>query len=240
MIKETFGQSCSEFQIQHIKPILNPKLENLFVDKVLVMDERLKSEFFDPGTIHDAAKCELMDSLERHCRSDLFTRCRLRKAKFVLSWHGVKSDNAAKSIADTGLANLKETDAGYFGSGLYTALEAAYACKYASGYPNVVQKNDRGCWAVLLCMGVLGNTYPITACSDDYSGPLPPVSARQGTYFAAPMKTKCDTHVVGVKGPAYLPPLLPSEADYHELVFEDHSQLLPLAVVEFNDSHHHA
>lgn len=234
-IKQLFHETSSKFDVDSVQQLNNWDLERLFFQTALSMDQQFESPYFLPEAINDPGKLSLLHLLQHSCRTDLISM-EANHLKFVLCWHGVTSDDAVQSIARTGLANLRQLDAGFYGSGRYCSLEAAYACKYSSTYPRDVPKNSRGCWSVLLCIGVVGNVYPITSCADDYCGQLPPSHAEEGVFFGSPLKTKYDTHFIGVKGPSYLPPALPSGADYHELVFEAVGQVLPVAVVQFREA----
>merc|ERR1712216_348805 len=96
----------------------------------------------------------------------------------------------------------------------------------------------QGEWPILLVAGCVGVSYPITPCHrdfdlhalpQDFDLPLPHTSGNQCVYYGMPLKAKYDTHIIPVAAPDYYA-VPPSQADFHELVFDQDAQLLPLAL----------
>jgi len=189
-------------------------------------NRRQDQEVFNPDNPSNSEKAALLSLL----KSNFETAD--SKANVLLFWHGPSAEAPARSIARHGFAALSVLDPGYYGCGRYGSLEAEYACKYASEYPEPKVPNGSGEWPLLLVAGVVSMAYPITACADDFRPPLPVVAPEQCNYFGQPMKPKYDTHVVPVREPEFL--VAPVDgATFHELVFDQDAQLLPLALVWF-------
>jgi len=65
-------------------------------------------------------------------------------ANVLFAFHGCSPD-VALAIARTGAANLRRTDGGYFGAGVYTTLQAQYAAAFSTGlFGEVVMPNPDG------------------------------------------------------------------------------------------------
>jgi hypothetical protein len=182
---------------------------------------------------------------------------RENKAKVLLMWHGC-SEFAAASICRGGVADLRLTDGGYFGSGVYLTPQAAYACDYASGanvdggpYPS----NERGEWVLLLCAVVVGNVYPISRRTD-YDRPNDRSNLSVSDFHCAhpvataadlkkrddkALKSGFDAHWIAIdrrdlKGQCAVPSAAPDGAvrpEADELVVKEEAQVLPLLKVYF-------
>ena len=84
-------------------------------------------------------------------------------ANVVLAWHGCGSEAAADAMCRNGVTSLRFTDPGFFGAGIYVALEAPYAAGYSTG---VLVSEDPaawaappttdGCYVMLLCAVAVG------------------------------------------------------------------------------------
>lgn len=184
-----------------------------------------------------SAKESLIGLLKREFRqwTRILAGGGLKRVNVIPVWHGASGD-AIKSIAEYGfaaLADIRGDDPGFFAHGRYTTLEAAYACFYATDYPEPKAPNAHGEFSVLLSAAVIGVAYPITPGRHDFPhGPLPPVDADQCRFYGTPFQPPCDTHVAGVSWPDFLA-TDPGKAQYHELVSSQDAQLVPIASVLF-------
>jgi len=72
----------------------------------------------------------------------------------IQTWIGF-SANDADAVCNTGPADLRNTDSGYFGAGIYSTLQPSYARTFSK------QANPEGEFCLLLCWVAVGNVYPI-------------------------------------------------------------------------------
>jgi len=142
------------------------------------------------------------------------------------------------TIAHTGAADLRSTDGGYFGAGIYTTLQAQYAAAYASGILTGASApvTSDGCYAVLLCLAAVSNVYPVTRTNDYPEGSrlsvfhckYPEGSGRKDKA----LKAGFDGHMVAISEDRAFEAAMPGDHGvWDELVVEQERQLLPLAIV---------
>eukprot|EP01012_Entosiphon_sulcatum_P018491 TRINITY_DN2321_c0_g1_i1.p1 TRINITY_DN2321_c0_g1~~TRINITY_DN2321_c0_g1_i1.p1 ORF type:complete len:421 (-),score=62.02 TRINITY_DN2321_c0_g1_i1:154-1416(-) len=148
----------------------------------------------------------------------------------VPTWFGCNSFDTAKSISRSGfIHNERQTDDGYFGHGIYSALEPHYAAYYAT------KDSASGKQVVFLCAAAFGAAYPVTG--RDYRGSPYEVKSR---FNGKPLESRYDAHFVPVKNykthTTYQACDL-SKAEYHELVVGESTQICPLARIEFECNH---
>jgi len=161
-----------------------------------------------------------------------------RRANVLFAFHGCKPE-VAMAIARTGAANLRGTDGGYFGAGIYTTLQAQYAAGYATGLVpgQFVESTPEGCYAVVLCLVAVGNVYPITR-HNDYP-PDSDVSVFHCNFPDGRRKDKAlkqgrDAHVVTIsESSGYQVARTGDHGVWDELVLDQECKLLPLAIVYF-------
>ena len=115
-----------------------------------------------------------------------------------MAWHGTSSEKL-QSVINSGFANLRSTDGGFFGAGCYFAQEAAYACRYSRFSP----PTDDGTWLVILCILGVGCAYPLTP-DIDYPNPnfhdhFYSKFFAESTQPAFALQTPCDVHYVPVR-----------------------------------------
>ena len=187
----------------------------------------------------------------RICQSD-FTYSALSHRRRPLS-HAVaaatpRSQRLRLAAAPDAEPDAAATDGGVFGAGIYVTPHAEYACKYS-----VVGRaaNDEGLYPVLLCMVLLGNTYPITR-SADYSYPeimsedsvsvfhyLDPIpfDENSGKFHRTQarrsdkvLKARYDSHYVSVKESIDFQAVDDNSYDYDEIVVKSEHQVLPIAI----------
>mmetsp|Transcript_9267 Transcript_9267/g.19942 ORF Transcript_9267/g.19942 Transcript_9267/m.19942 type:complete len:188 (+) Transcript_9267:523-1086(+) len=161
-------------------------------------------------------------------------------ANVLFAFHGCSPD-VALAIARTGAANLRRTDGGYFGAGVYTTLQAQYAAGYAAGLfaDQVVIPNQDGCYAVLLCLAAVSNVYPVTRTHDYHAGSRMsvfhcnyPEGSAVATRKDKALKAGFDGHMVAISEERDFEAAMPADRGvWDELVVEQERQLLPLAIV---------
>ncbi len=165
------------------------------------------------------------------------------RANVVYAFHGCSPD-VAMAIARTGAADLRGTDGGYFGAGIYTALQAQYAAGYASGLltGQPVSATPDGCYALLLCLVAVGNVYPVTRQHDYPAGSRVSVfhcSYPEGSAITSQfdrkdkaLKAGFDGHIVAISEKRNYEAAMPGDhAVWDELVVAQERQILPLAIV---------
>eukprot|EP01006_Ploeotia_vitrea_P060660 TRINITY_DN76313_c0_g1_i1.p1 TRINITY_DN76313_c0_g1~~TRINITY_DN76313_c0_g1_i1.p1 ORF type:complete len:456 (-),score=36.49 TRINITY_DN76313_c0_g1_i1:65-1273(-) len=158
------------------------------------------------------------------------------KAGLIFSWVG-KSKNILDSICNNGFLNIRGLDAGFFGSGVYSALEARYTLEYTKTDLEATGE----CW-IMLCAACPGLCYPISHQTDYphptiegfskfYSGDNNhPIGLFGGSWVSSHLApvAKVDDTVWYQTPKEYKPDMV----EYHELVVRDESQLCPLAMVK--------
>jgi serine/threonine protein kinase len=185
-----------------------------------------------------------------------------RLARVVLGWHGSGVEVLPK-ICECGPRNLRTTDAGFFGSGSYFALEADYASVYSTTNRN---PNTSGEYGVILYAISVAQTHVVTLHGDYRAVEDPNKPDIHGfscfysgdTRHAIDLAPKCDSHFIPVKAytthpltggelqksaanpteleyPIYYQavPEQSGEAEGHELVIKSHFRCVPLAIVYF-------
>lgn len=170
----------------------------------------------------------------------------------MLVWHGC-SAAAMQSICAYGTADLRITDGGFFGAGIYATPHAAYAATYC------VPDKD-GVKTVLLCVCHVGNTYPISRRTDyphpdkfqggsvscfHFQHPVPYDEAtgqfdtRAANLLKSDkgMKAGFDSHYISIsEKEGYQAVDSAAEYDFDEVVLKEASQVLPIAAVYFRDA----
>jgi len=127
--------------------------------------------------------------------------------------HGT-SATIANKIIDNGFSALSSLDAGFYGKGMYFSSSARYILPYYATKPNP---------AILICMAVPGNTYPVVESRTDPSSllGLPIKSGYQSNYVL----TMRDGNPCQVQGTA--------RGDvFDELVLDQEAQVVPFLLVE--------
>jgi hypothetical protein len=161
----------------------------------------------------------------------------------LATFHGT-DEAAAKSIAAYGAKDLRGTDPGYAGAGIYTTIQAEYAARYSD-------LSRSGC--MVLCAVAVGNVYPISRC--DYESPYDAQYYKEGGRRTAAhskfydgtnqsgfaLKPRYDAHWFTVHAPrhdtvdaeCYMPGDDRFPACFDEVVVKEEKQVLPIAILEF-------
>jgi hypothetical protein len=186
--------------------LLNPANSQLTRSQLCVLDA-LRSQFHErpPGT-------------DPRCVNTFY------------SFLGCKWDYV-ESICLHDVVNARAKDAGFFGSGFYTSLNIEYAARYAKGQfdPTGEPRATRdGCVPVIMFACFVSMAYPITRA--DYRV-VDGVVSGSCDYYGQPLKTGYDAHVICVNEASGFQAVERTECQYVEVVIEQKSQVLPVAVL---------
>jgi len=150
--------------------VQNFLIQNKFEATLLIMSEQGHHQDSSPFNTRYSPSPEKEAVLKRFSiRYDRVSEN--HKIKVVLTWVGISTTNV-EMVCNTGLIDLRKTDKGYFGAGIYSTLQASYAMKYAEGtYPGAtaLPPNADGEHCLLLCWVAVGNVYPISRDKDYHS-----------------------------------------------------------------------
>lgn len=147
----------------------------------------------------------------------------------VFAFHGTRIEALGSVLS--GLVAMRSTDAGYFGSGVYTTTSLEYATRYAFGEfdsDKAPQRTTRadGCAPVLLVCAGVGLAYPITPPRDYGKRP-----DRHCNLFGLPLQKGFDAHVAVVSQTAKFEAVCVGQMQYLELVIDQEAQVQALAVM---------
>jgi hypothetical protein len=171
------------------------------------------------------------------CLRDQFQEClpggNPRAANTCYCFHGPRREHV-ESICATGLVATRTKDAGYFGSGCYSTLNIEYAVKYAHGKFDAVGNRRApapdGRYPVIMFAASVGMAYPVTRAVDY------PVGVNQSNFFGRPLQRAFDCHVVCVSESANFQAVTRQECQYVEVVIDQVAQMLPIAVMWFEEN----
>jgi hypothetical protein len=172
------------------------------------------------------------------------------RARVLLGWHGTSTENVLKVCRD-GPRSRHTTDAGFFGSGSYFALEPSYAEQYCG--PCTSSSGERA--VILFAISV--SQAKIVTLDLDYQGRESPLYGFSKFYsgrrdVAIAMDAQHDAHFIPVKRYGFTHPFTgkttstnfhyqaaqAGEATAHEIVVRSHHRCIPLAVVMFRNAQH--
>jgi hypothetical protein len=166
-----------------------------------------------------------------------------RAANTFYCFHGPRREHLEK-VCMNGMVATKAMDAGYFGSGCYTTLNIEYALRYVHGDfdedHNLVRRAppDDGRYPVIMFAASVGIAYPITP-DVDYPSPTASSSSssaatvRRCNYFGRCLNRGFDCHVICVNQASGFQAVSKQDCQYVEVVMDQESQLLPVAVLWF-------
>jgi len=128
--------------------------------------------------------------------------------------HGTQSDVAWK-IASTGFAALSSLDAGYFGKGIYFTS----SCQYSAPY---TQFGELPC--MILALIIPGNIYPV-------------IEQHKGDYslMGNAITPGCNSHYVRTHKDGSCVSQ-PENKSFDELIMEQEAQIVPIAILELDQS----
>jgi len=251
--RRTFRIKLERIEMLHV-----PRVEQTWINEAV---SGLVCQDLPPNkTVTDNMKCQDAQAGLQALTAAAFPRALADmndKCLIVPGFHG-HSTTSTYQIATGGISALplRKTDGGYFGAGLYTALEPTYAARYAM----FNDANEKGEYAMLLFAILVGNAYVVTQEKDyphphypNYSkffsfDPCSSVSLMPGvqTHF---VPTKWDARVCPERSKHRQPeqtfrcktcpagfqacPANDREKEGHEIIVGGSNQLLPLAVYYF-------
>lgn len=181
--------------------------------------------FNAPMNDDDPHRLSTIDRLKQHF---LKQPPSLKLANVIFVWHG-GSNEAIAGIARNGFADLKRTDKGWFGSGLYSTTDSQYACMYSTGEVSSLRPVGPGPWKVVLAAMAMSNAFPVTRA--DY-----PEGQHSCKYQGKPLETGYYAHAAVVDptdGYQAARNSIVSDLNPLEVVAAQEAQLLPVAVIEF-------
>jgi hypothetical protein len=156
------------------------------------------------------------------------------------SFHGTRPEDVS-SICENGVIATRTMDEGYFGAGFYSTLNIEYALRYSYGefdhHEHHRRTTQEGRYPVIMFASCVSLAYPITS-AHDYSGAQSTTQGRgtqqlQCDWHGKPLRTGFDCHVACVSEAGGYHAVDAHEADYVEVVIEQESQMLPIAVMWF-------
>ena len=156
-------------------------------------------------------------------------------------FHGPRREHV-DSICSTGLVSVRALDAGFFGSGCYSTPNIEYAARYARGdfdspVAAVRRPSPDGRYPVIMLAACVGMCYPITPDTD--YGNTAGVPDGHSDYFGRPLRPGFDCHCVCVSDLFGMQAVPREHCQYMELVHDQQSDLLPIAVLWFESSDNH-
>jgi hypothetical protein len=148
-----------------------------------------------------------------------------RAVNTFYSFHGTSTD-AVEDICSNGLVAVRNTDAGFFGSGCYSTLNIEYALGYASG--DLAGYRKPGPYPVIMFACSVAMAYPVTRAVDYL-----PAGNGLSDYFGKPLRPGFDCHVACVNAASDYQAVNRDQCGYVEVVIDQESQMLPVAVLWF-------
>jgi hypothetical protein len=146
-------------------------------------------------------------------------------------FHGPRTDHI-ESICSAGLVGTGGIDAGYFGSGCYSTLNIEYAIKHSQGVYDEIGRQRifaDGPYPVIMFAAAVGMVYPVTP-ELDYVAEF---SQKHSNFYGRPLRRGFDCHVACVSEGRCFEAVSRDECEYMEVVIDQQSQMLPLAVMWF-------
>jgi hypothetical protein len=169
-----------------------------------------------------------------------------KAANTIYCFHGPRREHL-DNICTNGLVATRAMDAGYFGSGCYSTLNIEYAIKYAHGVLD--QNNSRppsadGRYPVIMFAASVQLAYPVTRAVDYPAHDANTASSsssngrvkNESRFFGRPLERGFDCHVVCVNENTNFQAVNRQDCQYVEVVISQEIQMLPLAVLWFEDN----
>ncbi len=140
------------YDVVGIQIIYNPTQNRLFFSLLENLQQRHSNPAFNSKwhLQNDSEWRAQVDALYKKV-TDPYVDPDFPNVKLCLGWHGT-DPKVIPSICSTGFANLAKTDAGWYGKGLYAALEASYS------FDTYTDRSGQG---LLLGWGVSFSAYPV-------------------------------------------------------------------------------
>jgi len=229
--------SRNDIKISRTEFIQNCCLQERFESTLIIMSKQGHEDPTTPMGTRFAQTPEKQTVLKRF--SDCYVRVAPNdKIKVVRTWVGMSITNV-EIVCNTGLVDLRQTDRGFFGAGIYSTLQANYARYYAE---RNTPPNPEGEFCLLLCWVAVGNVYPISRDLDyDRGGSLSHFFHQQN---GLALKPGFDSHCACVYLDQHYQAAKMFDADtgkfpqdpgdlVDEIVVKESSQILPYCVVYY-------
>lgn len=252
-VKDYFYQTVDEKQtkITKIEFIRNEELQKRFLSQMTIMAHRGYDQKDNPHYRRFNSTPEKEAVLSRVRQLYELPVAQLKKEiKIIPAWIGLQ-ECWAHLICHVGPADLRMRDKGFFGAGIYTTTQAAYAKKYSQGE---IEWNGQNQWGsnpppsvftMVLCWVVVGNVYPICRAVDypnksHYSKFCDPSHS-----IGRALKARFDAHCACIAADKHLQAALwdnetgdfqKGQVLYDEIVVKEAAQILPYCVVYFKDN----
>lgn len=216
-----------DFAITAIYKIENKRFKTGFQERIATLGKRAGNEAFAPQH-NEKYPQELRKRVIDRLNNLSYVKDDAPGVKFINLWHGTRRE-MLDSILDTGLVNLKKTDGGYFGAGIYGSTSSEYPKRcYAGGGG---ERYDKG--ILFLSTAVFHSAYPI-AGSNDLNMFIGQSNIGKGNY------ANYDAHFVAVKPQSNFPheiSYIPLEDNndqitYDEFVAFEQTSFIPRFLVE--------
>ena len=152
----------ARLRISSIELLWNDLLASQFDIGVQVMEQTYENPFFRQNVPDDGQKHKLLKRLKTWGESSARTleeqigRPQLKHTQVLLAAHGC-GEPVVPSICKNGAKDLRKTDNGYAGAGIYATRQAEYAEAYAAG---------AGEHVMFIWWVAVGQTYPISRRTD--------------------------------------------------------------------------
>jgi hypothetical protein len=204
------------FNITKIMCINNEPLSTLFGHRLDNLALRLKKPIFQPKWDNEK------NVPQRKKYNEKMENLAVEKYKgvsIIPVFHGCRKQ-VVYEICETGFANLKTTDMGYFGAGIYGTPHAEYAATvYGDG-------------VVILCYMSVGHAYPVV------DGDMEKLMGKSNyanfdSHFIPVVPKNPQLHALG-KEAVYFPCRPDAQAVYDELVVFQESQIVPRYVIYYD------
>lgn len=215
-VANQFTKFSKKFKIKSIVCINNEQLSTLFEHRIDNLALRMKKPVFQPKWEKENQINQRKKYLDRF--NNLMVCNRYKGVSIVPVFHGCRKE-VVYEICETGFANLKTTDSGYFGSGIYGSPQSEYAgTVYGEG-------------VVMLCFMSTGFTYPVV------HGDMDKLMGKNNyanfdSHFVPVYPRDMNLHQYG-KEKVYFPCTEYQTPIYDELVVFQESQIVPRYVIYF-------
>ena len=251
LVEDFGGRNCSNdglVSVEGIEILRNTDLITQFETAAKIVGDQQTTAFFKKKEADivgdDEQKKTVMERVKayRQRSAVLLNADEDELLSYYVTLHGC-SEDAVDSICKYGAKDLRRTDPGYAGAGVYTTVQAEYAGLYSQ---------MTGSSVMILCCCAASNIYPISRAKDykapynkEYYGDR---GAAHSCFFAgegAALKPGFDAHWFCVTQPeegsivdveCYVPDDDSYRPCYDELVVKEEKQVLPIAIIRFGRS----
>jgi hypothetical protein len=173
--------------------------------------------------------CTLRDQFQERAPG-----CNPKAANTFYCFHGPMREHV-ESICRNGMIATSTFDSGYFGRGCYSTLNIEYAVRYARGDFDPPEKrrppSADGRYPVIMFAASVSMAYPVTPVVDYGHAAGVPIGCSD--FYGKPLKRGYDCHVICVNQSAGWQAVNRERCQYVEIVIEQESQMLPVAVLWF-------